>query len=142
MSNHAFVYGTLLFPEIAQRVANISVEGEPATLLGYRRFEAKTRERGNYPAIVKDESASVDGLVYRDLSDQQIKALDEFEDIARELYVKQTVRVVLGSEELEVGIYVAGNGLIKKLEQPLQKAWSPVLFQRNELDWYIEKLDS
>ncbi len=135
---NAFVYGTLLFPEVAGHVAGITGDGEPATLFGYRRYEATTRERGNYPAIVKDDTASVDGLLHRDLSQEQLEALDRFECIKDHLYKKETATVFVGEEEVAAFIYVADKGLDGELEEPMTKAWSSELFRRNELDWYVE----
>ena len=135
---NAFVYGTLLFPEVAGRVAGIKGDGEPATLFGYRRYEATTRERGNYPAIVKENTASVDGLLHRDLSEEQLEALDKFECIKDHLYKKETATVFVGDEEVTAYIYVADKGLDVELKEKMTKAWSSELFRRNDLDWYVE----
>lgn len=135
---NAFVYGTLLFPQIAIPVANLQGDGEAVTLTGFRRYEAKTRERGNYPAIVADDKASVDGLLFRDITNAQLEQLDEFEGVDFGLYLRQTANVELAGETLEVGIYVAGPALYERLLEPLHRSWSPVLFAKNELQWYVE----
>lgn len=134
---NAFVYGTLLFPEVCQKIVGEILIGTPATLLGYRRYEARTRQRGNYPAIVPDAQASVDGLVYFDITEQQAKSLDQFEWIEGQLYHRHGASVVVSGLVVDVQIYVAGPELYRRLQEPLQNAWHPLVFQSQELEWYL-----
>lgn len=131
-------YGTLMFPEVAGPIAQVYAKGEPVTVKGFRRFEATTRERGNYPAIIKEADASFDGLLFRNLSDSQVAKLDWFEDVKAGLYVKKTIQLPLEHEVLNVTVYVCGPLLESKLIKPLKRAWHPELFRRDELALYLD----
>lgn len=135
---NVFVYGTLMFPEVAKRVAGIVQAGHRATLGGYRRFEAKTRERGNYPAIVPMEDATVEGLIYLNLSPVQLEQLDAFEFVEGQLYSRKTASVEWEGRCFDAEIYVADQGLFDCLLEPLQRAWNPLWFQQHELDWFVK----
>lgn len=134
---NVFAYGTLTFPEVAFPIAQISVEGEPITVRGFKRMEAKTRNWGNYPTIVRDESSSVDGLLFRDLTDKQLAQLDWFEDVGHGLYIRKQVQIVHRDETLDIQLYVCGPRLEKTLLEPLSKPWDPELFRKNELQKYV-----
>ncbi len=137
---NVFAYGTLMFPEVAVPIAQIYADGEPTTIHGFRRYEALTRSWGNFPAIVRDPGSTVDGLLFRDLSRQQLDRLDRFEDIQDGLYVREEIRIELAHEFLDVFLYVCGPGLEVRLLQPLSRAWSPELFRRNELNRYLKQV--
>ena len=140
---NVFAYGTLMFPEVAMPIAQISGGGEPITIQGYRRYEATTRENGNYPAIVKEDAHSVDGLLFQNLSERQLAQLDWFEDINEQdtgLYIRNKTTVPHNGKTLDVWLYVCGPELQSLLKKPLQKSWNPVTFQRDELDWYITNI--
>lgn len=135
--NNVFVYGTLMFPEVVLRVAGWDRPGEPATLKGFRRYEANTRQRGNYPVIVPDPCGTVDGLIYQGMSGEQLQQLDDFEFVSGELYNRQAVEIDLGQESLSAQVYVAGPELFRRLREPLHRAWHPLVFQRDQLSWYL-----
>lgn len=137
---NVFAYGTLMFPEVAKPLAKIEADGEPLTVPGFRRFEATTRSWGNYPAIVADSNSSVDGLLFRDLTNDQLEAFDRFEDIETEFYLRQQVEIEFQGNSLSIFLYVCGPGLKRRLLEPLNKAWSPELFRRFELSRYVERV--
>ncbi len=133
-------YGTLMFPEVAVPIARIFSDGEPVTVSGFRRYEAKTRSWGNYPAIVADASGSFDGILFRELTSEQVDRLDWFECTAEGLYERKSTTIELSGVELPVQIYVCGPKLQEILLEPLHKAWNSDLFRRNELVGYLKKV--
>ena len=137
---HVFAYGTLMFPEVAVPVAEIYGDGEPVTIQGFRRYEALTRSWGNFPAIGRDANSTVDGLLFRDLSEKQLERLDWFEDVHERLYVREQIQLEVRHERVKVFLYVCGPGLEERLLQPLSRAWSPELFRRNELNRYVKQV--
>ena len=139
---NVFVYGTLMFPEVAGPIAQIDSAGEPITIHGFKRFEARTRAWGNYPTVIRDESSSVDGLLLRDLTEKQLAQLDWFEDVSSGLYVREQVQVVQKNETLDVQVYVCGPRLERLLLEPLSKPWDPIVFRNNELERYVKAVVS
>jgi len=72
-----FTYGSLMHPEILRNVVGeLFPPGVPATLLGWKRCPVA---RESYPAIVRADSASVSGILWTELQEKQLDALDAFE---------------------------------------------------------------
>lgn len=119
MSFHVFTYGSLMFPEVWQRVVRGRYRGARARLDGYARF-AITGE--TYPGMVAAPGASVEGVLYFDVTPADIAALDAFEG---KEYRRDVVRVALESgESVEAGTY------IYLLPQKLSGSpWLPEAFQ-------------
>lgn len=137
---NVFAYGTLMFPEVAVPVAQIDAAGEPLTIHSYRRYEARTRDWGNYPAIVPEAGATVDGLLFRDLTERQLEQLDWFEDVADGLYVRKQIEMDIRGDRIKIHLYVCGPMLERRLLHPLNTAWNPELFRRNELSRFVERV--
>jgi len=139
MSSKVFAYGTLMFPEVASRVAGIDGWGEPVLLTGYSRFKVVKRERtrGLYPAIVPNEEGSVNGLLFRGITSLQLKLLDEFEEVREGSYTRECVSVDADGENCDAQIYVACEPLRKLMDGSL---WSPHEFRMQELDWYLSNV--
>ncbi len=85
-----FAYGTLMCPEIMQRVTGVLPEALPARLDGYRRGPLAGVD---YPAIFPRREAGVEGLLYLDLPPWVWPRLDLFEGTT---YSRRTVEVTLG----------------------------------------------
>lgn len=121
MSNHVFVYGTLLFDEVTTKLGITSRGSETlirreALLGGYERFTVRLQPSGNYPAIIAMENASVRGQVLFDVTDASLARLDQFEGIVEGFYTREVVQVqMLGLDNerlttwLTAYVYVCGN---------------------------------
>jgi gamma-glutamylcyclotransferase (GGCT)/AIG2-like uncharacterized protein YtfP len=75
---HVFTYGSLMFPEVWNRVVRGNYRSCPARLDGYRRHALVD---ASYPAIVADAGASVDGVLYFDVDAADLARLDAFEGV-------------------------------------------------------------
>ncbi len=94
-----FAYGTLMCPDILDRVAACRPAYAPATLAGYRRYAVRNEV---YPGIVEDHeasvrdagvtAASVRGVVYWEVPEDAWRRLDRFEG---EMYARRSVRALL-----------------------------------------------
>jgi len=84
-----FAYGTLMCAEIMRGVAGCLPSTVPGVLLGYRRLAIKGEL---YPALVAEEGARVEGVVYRTVPEAAWKRLDRFEG---EIYSRHSVLIVL-----------------------------------------------
>lgn len=140
MSN-VVAYGTLMFPEVAYPVAQIETVGEPALVRGFRRYEVFTKEwGGNFPAIVRDDSCCFEGLLFRDLTDEQIAKLDWFEDVEAGDYSRERALAEVGNEKVEAWVYVMGPNMDKRKKERLHRVWSPEQFRRSELELYLARV--
>jgi len=90
MSQHRiFVYGTLQYPDVAQAVTGQRLEGHPARLDGYARYQVR---RAPFPGIVPAHGRSVEGLIYAGIDAHTLAHIDAFEG---SLYRRESVTVVL-----------------------------------------------
>lgn len=71
-----FTYGSLMFPEVWNRVTGQPLTGLPATLQGHA---ARCLRGESYPVLVPDLSATTCGILYTDVSPQAMQRLDQFE---------------------------------------------------------------
>jgi len=128
-----FAYGTLMIPQIWDRVAGRPAASLPATLAGYAVFTA----RGDvYPVMVRASANDVvHGIAYVDLDDATFARLDEYES---ELYNRVAVEVKLESgAPLRCEAYVlAGERRHKASDSP----WDQSRFEREDLNRYLDKL--
>lgn len=119
MPAQVFTYGSLMFPQVWQRVVRGHYRSAPAVLDGHARF-ALTGE--TYPGTIVRPGASVAGIVYFDVSDADIASLDAFEGSE---YRRDRVRIRLDSgEPAEADTY------LYLLPQKLSESpWLPEEFQ-------------
>jgi gamma-glutamylcyclotransferase (GGCT)/AIG2-like uncharacterized protein YtfP len=72
-----FAYGTLMFPAVIHSVIGRIPRAEPAVVKGYRRLAVRGEK---FPGLVRDGQEAVPGLLYQDLSADEWKRLNAFED--------------------------------------------------------------
>ena len=78
MSHHVFTYGSLMFAPVWQRVVSGRYRSKPCELRGYRRFAIVGE---TYPGMVEAMPDRVSGVLYCDVSDGDVQALDDFEGL-------------------------------------------------------------
>ena len=119
MSSHVFTYGSLMFPEVWQRVVRGIYRSAPARVDGHARFEIAGE---TYPGMIVRPGAAVEGVLYFDVSPEDVAALDAFEGSE---YRRETVMAKLAQgESVEAGTY------IYLLPQKLSGSpWLPEAFQ-------------
>ena len=71
-----FVYGTLCFPEIVEKLTGKSFQTENAVLKGYER---KRIRNADYPAIIKNENIEVEGLLLWNVDKRSLKIVSFYE---------------------------------------------------------------
>jgi gamma-glutamylcyclotransferase (GGCT)/AIG2-like uncharacterized protein YtfP len=119
MSTHIFTYGSLMFPQVWQRVVRGAYRSAPATLDGHARFEVTGQ---TYPGMVPVPGAQVRGLVYFDVDPADIALLDIFEGAA---YRRKELEAVLADRSavaISAYLYLDRSGLS-------QRPWDPEQFQ-------------
>lgn len=101
MTINVFTYGSLMFPEVWQRVVRGNYRSAAAHLDGHARYRI---EEATYPGMIVQAASGVDGKVYFDVSLPDVAALDLFEG---DDYRRNTVHVRLDSGKLiEAGAYI------------------------------------
>jgi gamma-glutamylcyclotransferase (GGCT)/AIG2-like uncharacterized protein YtfP len=83
-----FAYGTLMCEDIMFAVAGEQLRHARALLPRYRRLSVENEQ---YPGVVPGDGASVDGIVYYDISPEAWSRLDHFEG---EMYSRRLVTVL------------------------------------------------
>ena len=95
-----FTYGSLMFAPVWDSLVGSHYRSEPAVLGGYRRFAVKGED---YPVIKPDPTHScVEGVVYYDVSADDVARLDEFEG---EYYLRKVVHVIAGGRRVPAEVY-------------------------------------
>lgn len=144
---NVFAYGTLMFPEVSRCLAGDFPNAQPATVSGYRRYEATIRSSGNFPYIVEDAEGQVEGILLPDVSGDQLARLDWFEEEGH-LYHRRsvsTIQIAGQVQSMEVQLYVIGPGLRRRIHEYETRTssegfpapWDPAHFRHWHLDWYL-----
>ena len=71
-----FVYGTLCFPEIVEKLTGKTFQSEQAILKGFHRRRVKNAD---YPAIVKNDYSEVKGILLHDIDDLSFQIINFYE---------------------------------------------------------------
>ncbi len=104
-----------MFAPVWEKVVRGSYRSAPATARDYARFDISGE---TYPGMVARAGAQVDGVVYFDVSADDIAALDAFEGTE---YRRDTIFVVLGSGDTVAAasyVFIASRRLGATVWQP------------------------
>ncbi len=112
-----FVYGSLLFPELIEKLTGEKFSLIPAVLHGFRRFAVKGSD---YPAIVPEENSKVTGMLVMDVDAKSMKMLAYFEG---DEYRKEDVVVVSENKKFNATSFVWNEDLklLEKYDWDFQK---------------------
>lgn len=118
MPQHVFTYGSLMFAPVWQSVVRGRYSSEATDLAGYRRFAIVDE---TYPGVIEADAGRVTGVLYRDVNDADLQALDDFEGSA---YRRCAVQVVTPA-----GTSVTAQTYVFLLPQRLARHdWDPATF--------------
>ena len=76
LTDRLFCYGTLQIPEVIKTVTGRTHAGVTARLLDYAIYRVKT---ARYPGIVYSPDKETTGILYKGVSEEELKILDLFE---------------------------------------------------------------
>jgi gamma-glutamylcyclotransferase (GGCT)/AIG2-like uncharacterized protein YtfP len=113
MSAHVFTYGSLMFPEVWARVVKGDYRSVRGALRDHARFAVRDQD---YPGMVAQPGARVDGVLYLDVEDADLARLDHFEG---DDYRRLTVDVA-GDDGV---VRVAQTYLYGAVDRLLSDAW-------------------
>jgi gamma-glutamylcyclotransferase (GGCT)/AIG2-like uncharacterized protein YtfP len=127
---HLFVYGSLLFPELIEKLTGKNFGFLPAVLFGFQRLAVKGSD---YPAIVPKVNKKVDGMLVLDVDRKSMKILTYFEG---DEYRKEDVVVFSENKTYNATAFVWNENL-KFLEK---FDWDLFSFRETSLKVYLERV--
>lgn len=127
---NVFVYGSLLFPEIAEGLCGKKLKSEAASLSGYSRFALKGAD---YPAIIKKSNSTVEGKVLLNLDENAIYLLTFYEG---DEYGMAPVKVETSSGIIDAVAFVwmGGNEFLEDFD------WDEDQFESESLAFYRDEI--
>lgn len=130
MGMNLFTYGSLMFDEVWSQLVRGDYVKRSARLHGFTRRRVHDDV---YPVIVPSRDYDwVDGIVYFDVDDNDLRRLDLFE---AEPYDRQThIVVVDGREEHRADAYVLKDCYRHMMHD---REWDPLWFEREALPLFI-----
>ncbi len=125
-----FVYGTLCFPEIIQKLTGKPFVSERAVLKGYQRRQVKDAD---FPAIITSSHSEVRGLLLKGLDERSFDVISFYEG---DEYRCDDLEVQTENKAVKTRIFV-WNSTVEALED---FDWDIDEFAKNLLEIYIEKI--
>ena len=134
--NRLFAYGTLMFPDVVERLLDRPVPASPATLDGFRRVAIDRGAGGaKGPIVFHAEGHAVDGMVLSDLSAEEQAMLHYFEDAAGGYVLEEVAVEVAGDPAVRAGVYVASP----ELHELIVGEWRLADFEGPFKDHYLSE---
>ena len=129
--NNLFVYGTLMLPEVSQKIFGQSSD-ERACLEHYQSIKIHFGEEELfYPALIEQFGAKTNGILFRNLSEDELIFIDEYEG---DEYERKLVQVEANSEKIEAWCYIWKSDNAYKLKGNWNIDW----FKQNFLDDFLK----
>lgn len=126
---HLLTYGSLMFSGVWKRLIKGDYKAERATINGYARRCVKGDE---YPVIFPAKE-SVTGVVYFDISEEDMKILDAFEG---DFYERRTLIASLGNHQsVQVEVYVLKEQYYHIIDD---KPWSEAYFAQEGIKRFLD----
>jgi len=127
---NVFVYGSLLFPEIADGLCGQTVKSEAATLKGFARVAIKGAD---YPAIIPMKNSEVKGKVLLHLNEKAIGLLafyegNEYKIVPVEV---ETDSVIINAIAF---VWKAGYEFLEDID------WNKAQFKSESLEFYRDEI--
>jgi gamma-glutamylcyclotransferase (GGCT)/AIG2-like uncharacterized protein YtfP len=124
---NVFTYGSLMYPQVWQRVVRGTYQSSEASIRGFRRLCVRGE---TYPVLVVARGApQLSGRVYYDVSPADIQRLDAFET---EAYVRVPVAASTNGTAIAAQGYL---GLHNR--QLLGIDWSPEAFANGDIQSFL-----
>ncbi len=109
--NDFFAYGSLMCQDIMAQVSGVLLSAVPAVL---QEFSRRSIRGEDYPAIIPQAGARVEGVCYRSVPGPAWQRLDRFEG---EMYARQIVKIECGDgTRLDAVAYVLQPAFLNLLE--------------------------
>ena len=124
-----FVYGSLMYDEVWQRIVQGFHPKIKAEIVGYKRLKVKNAE---YPGLVKAEGI-VQGLVWLNVSQSDIEKLDLFEG---DFYKRvEGIATDINNNKIIVNFYLIQNSYLSILEDV---EWNKEEWEQHGLEKFLK----
>lgn len=130
MARHVFTYGSLMFAPVWQAVVRGRPAAMPARLRGFERLTVRDE---SFPAIVERPGASVEGVLYLDVADDDLRRLDAFEGPD---YERRTLAVRVAEDR--AGAWAAEAYVWRDRARLQARPWDAREFERNAMDSFLQ----
>ncbi len=130
--SHVFTYGSLMFPQVWNRVVRGKYNAQRVALKGFERKCVKGEE---YPVIhpALDSWALVQGVLYRDIGEDDLQRLDIFEG---EYYQRRTGMVISeGGYEEPAQVYAVHRDFTHIIDD---RPWDVEHFKEHGIRRFLE----
>ncbi|MFH2132996.1 MAG: gamma-glutamylcyclotransferase family protein [bacterium] len=126
-----FCYGSLQLPAVMKIVTGREFTGQPAWLKDFAMFRMKQAE---YPGIIPRSGDTVGGILYRNLTKQDLRSLDAFEG---EQYDRRQVIVSLeGDLRQTAWVYVVRE---ERQNELTDETWTLSQFMANDYEQFMTR---
>ena len=126
MTSNVFTYGSLMFPEVWQRVVSGRYRSASAVVEHHVRLAIRGE---TYPGMIERAGCRVTGVVYYEVDPQDVACLDHFEGGEY-----RRASLVALAEEIEIPVEAY---LFEATQRLLETDWQPETFQMQRfLDSY------
>ena len=125
-----FVYGSLMFDEVWERVAGTRNAVIPAQTAGW---EVRALTVGSWPGLVDVPGAVAEGMVRLEVSDEALARLDAFEG---DFYERRTLTVRTADGEMTADAWVVAPGHRGAV---LPERWDRERFARENLARFLDE---
>lgn len=134
MSNsvNIFCYGSLMYPQVWNLVVKGNYQQQQAQIFNYRRKKIKNEE---YPGIIAAKTEDiVEGIVYFNVSNDDLKRLDLFEG-------NQYIRVEVNCLLSQNSYFIAHTYVINPQYRAIvdDEDWDKQQFEQNGLKKFLRK---
>ncbi len=127
---HVFVYGSLLFPEIAEGLCQCSIQTEEAVLKDYKRLAVSGAD---YPAIIEQNNSKVEGKLLLNLDQHSLEILTFFEGDEYDLTAVE-VQTKKGGMQALVFTWKPGLNYLETFD------WDKQQFKTKSLPFYVNEV--
>ena len=125
-----FVYGTLCFPEIVEKLTGKTFQSEQAILKGFHRRRVKNAD---YPAIVKNDNSEVKGILFHDVDDLSFQIINFYEG---DDYRCKTLGININDGFVNAKVFIWDSDY-NRLDHV---DWDSNKFFKKSLEIYLEKV--
>ncbi len=123
-TEHIFVYGLLLFPDIVQAITGQRYQTLDAVLADHQRMGlSQSPLEAPVPVLVDAPGRAQSGKLLLNVGADAIRALDFFEEIDSGHYIKKAVRVEAAGQWYSAFCYAAGPALLPYASGQWQPEW-------------------
>jgi gamma-glutamylcyclotransferase (GGCT)/AIG2-like uncharacterized protein YtfP len=135
MPSKVFTYGSLMYPEVWNRVVAGRYQHEPAVVAGFRRYAI---DGETYPGAQANADAILHGVLYHEVEEADLLRLDAFEGADYQRITVQATPVAApgrgacGAKPLQASLYV-----YTRTSRLLCREWSVADFEREGLARFL-----